>query len=598
GQNVRAFGFCKECVQFLCSDCHNVHGRLQATRQHDVLQGKDMPKSQADKPPRFDCCDVHPKLLKDQFCCDHKILLCSVCSSSKHNDCSIKTVGDVCTIVDVSDTSALYDRVRSLQESLKSPLPTIDKAITELKDQEKTMLHDAQKAYDQIIAEANKKLDTIKNEIQMSCQSQTSVLSQQRKQISDLRQKLDAPLTLLGEVKGKPVDTKLFLRLQENVSYTKKLANKLQELSRSLKFISLSFIPSQPSQEILSSSFTLGKIRKSESNPPGADIKVREIMFPVSVLKQTAAQPNAGPMPPPQNIRVAVAKHQLVQESQPVRKIKATKQDTYNIRIGDDTRSFWITGMAITKDKRILMTDNGNRKIMMFSHDMKFLSSVAVSDRPQDIAVISDKEAVVTTHSKSLVMLGISGSQLRIKTTTQLSYDVFGICRYNDRLVVTSPYSYPLSSSVKLIDKAGGVYWSVLSDKQGQPLFNVPLYVSSPGDGRSSTVIVTDEGNHTLILLNGDTGEVITRRQLKEKYPRGVTTDSDGNVYVCYWETSEMAVLSGDLSEKKILLSRQNGLSSNPKTITYDHTTHLLTISYDPHFSFGGYDKVDRFKLS
>ena len=193
--------------------------------------------------------------------------------------------------------------------------------------------------------------------------------------------------------------------------------------------------------------------------------------------------------------------------------------------------------------------------------------------------MISDEKAVVTTDKQSLVTLDISGSQLSIKTITQLPYDVLGISRYNNKLVVTSPDSNP--PSVKLIARTGKVYWSVSSDQQGRPLFICPWYVSSPWDGRSSTVIVTDQGSDTLTLLKGESGEVITRRQLKgRKEPICVTTDSAGYIYVCYWRTSEVAVLSGDLSEEMILLSRQDGLSGHPRAITYDHTTHQLAISY------------------
>ena len=207
--------------------------------------------------------------------------------------------------------------------------------------------------------------------------------------------------------------------------------------------------------------------------------------------------------------------------------------------------------------------------------------------------MISEREAAVTAH-KSLVILDISGSHLSIKATTPLSYDVHGISRYNDKLVVTSPDSDP--PSVKLIDQTGRVYWSVSSDQQGQPLFSRPRYVSSPGGGRSSTVIVTDRSKDTLTLLNGDTGEVITRHQLKDrKNPEGITTDSDGNVYVCYCRTSEVAVMSGDLSEEEILLSGRDGLDDPPQAIVYDDEAHQLIISY---WGILCCDNVDRFQLS
>ena len=608
GLNVRVCGFCKDCVQFLCIDCQGVHGNLQACRHHDVVQGEDMPKSQVDKPPRFDYCDVHPRLLKNQFCVKHKILLCSLCSSSDHKGCSTKTVEDACKTVDKSETDALYKNTKCLQDKLKSALPPVEKKRKNIIDQEKTMLNDAQKIYDQMIAKAKNMFGSIKNEIQTSCQSQISDLSRHEKKMKDTITKLDSPLSELRELKDKTVDAKLFLRIQEIVSYITKFTTEARESSKTLNFGSLSFIPSQPLQEFLSSSFTIGAIRRSDLKY-GTEIMLPKIMFPVSPLKQATphpqarqasgnqnlggALPKAVQTPGTHNLGVSAVKPVLTRSIQPLSQIIAAKQGSYNIKLRNDTDDCHITGMAICTDRRILMTDNSNNKVKMFSHDMKSLSSVSVPDEPWDIAVISDREAVATTENKSLVRLDISGSQLSIKETTQLSYDVRGISRYNDKLVVTSLDSKP--PSVKLIDQTGRVYWSVSSDQQGQPLFE-PCYVSSPCDGRSSTVIVTDWSNSTLTLLNGDTGEVITRHQLKVgKNPDSITTDSDGNVYVCYYWTSEVAVLSGDLSEEKILLSRQDGLSGRPQAIVYDDEAHQLIISY---LGINSCNNVDRFQLS
>ena len=99
-------------------------------------------------------------------------------------------------------------------------------------------------------------------------------------------------------------------------------------------------------------------------------------------------------------------------------------------------------------------------------------------------------------------------------------------------------------------------------------------------DRRSSTVIVTDYGNNTLTLLNSDTGDVISRHQVEGRCPRGVTTDTAGNVYVCYPGTSEVAVLSRDLSEAKILLTRCDGISGFLQSVVYDAEDHRLLLSY------------------
>lgn len=110
-------------------------------------------------------------------------------------------------------------------------------------------------------------------------------------------------------------------------------------------------------------------------------------------------------------------------------------------------------------------------------------------------------------------------------------------------------------------------------------------------NGRSSTVIVTDLGSQMLTQLNGDTVQIINRRQVQGRDPRGVTIDSDNNVYVCYTSTHEVAVLSDDLSEERILLSMENGLNRLPQGIVYDETANQLIISYSC------YNSVDIFKL-
>ena len=273
--------------------------------------------------------------------------------------------------------------------------------------------------------------------------------------------------------------------------------------------------------------------------------------------------------------------------SSQVSQVKAIKQCGHNIKIEGDYKECYITGMSMTKDGRILMADSNNVKVKLFSRAMEFLSSVSVPERrwymfffdstPTDIAVINDSEAVVTTTNNLLVLLDISGTQLNIKATTEVPYRISGITKYKSKLVVSS---YSISGAfVNLIDLTGKVYWSLSADQQGTPLFWRPQYLTSHDEGRSSTVIVTDQSEDMLTLLNGETGEFITRRPLQRKFPKGVTTDAAGNVYVCYWNTSEISVLSGDLSEEKILLSSEDGLNIYPKAIVYDDKTNQLFIS-------------------
>ena len=321
---------------------------------------------------------------------------------------------------------------------------------------------------------------------------------------------------------------------------------------------------------------------KIEESKTGNRLPFPEILFPVSLYQSLPASADSQQHP-------TSVQYWSTWQPGPLSQIKCRKAGSYNVKLKDDSTNCWITGIAITKDGRRLLADNYNNKLKVLSRDMKFLSSLSLSDGLRDIAVISDQEAVVTTSNKSLVILSIPSNQIYTKTTTTLSFDVWGITKFKDKLAITSVSPRPCA--VKLIDHTGRVYWSVSSDQQVRSLFHWPYYLNH-SEG-TSNITVTDGGNNTMTLLDGDTGAVISRRQVTGKSPYGVTTDTTGNVYVCYDATSEISVMSADFCEDRILLSKKNGLRGSPQAIGYDGTTHCLVVSY-----FGGANNIDCYKLS
>ena len=293
-----------------------------------------------------------------------------------------------------------------------------------------------------------------------------------------------------------------------------------------------------------------------------------------------------------ENFPAAAGKSQSARQCVALTQLKGRKLKRYNVKLSDDRYNCWIRGMAITNGGRRLLVDHYNNKVKLFSRDMKLLSSLSLSDPPRDIAVLSDQEAVVATVYRSLVLLDISGSKMSINDITRVPYYVLAISMYGEKLVVTS-YS-PEPASVKVIDKTGRVYWSVSTDDQGQSLFNSPWFVTS--DIERNTVTVTDHWNNTLTVLNGDTGDVIKRRSVKHKCLRGITTGPSGNIYVCYYYTGEVAVLTGDLAQERILLSQQDGLGDELEAIAYDKSCGQLITSYA---NYSSYDNiVDVWELS
>ena len=587
--NIEAASFCDDCVQFMCNKCYKIHERLNAARGHVVKTGTAMPRSQADKPPRFSFCDEHPKHLKNQFCSVHKQLVCSLCSPLYHKNCSTGSVEDVSKSISSSETNDLYDIVSDMKSNLESSLTAVESNIDELNGQKRSMLKQAQELYDEMVSKAKKWFDDERSEIDTHYQEQLSVLKQNHTRLNNFVSRIESSLRQIDILRSKPIDAKLFLRIQDILSSMKQYQD---DLKAPVCNVQLSFVPSKQIQEFLSSSYTMGSVKLDKSK---CEITIPEILYPVSSTQQSRAIPA-------NKVVAAAGKRESARQSVARTQLKGLKLGSYNVKLADERNACWIKGMTITNDGRRLLVDNTNWKVKLFSRDMKLLSSLSLSDPPSDIAVLSDQEAVVTTVNRSLVLLDvsschmsinnttslsyvawgisklldISGSKMSINDTTRVSYDVDSISQYGEKLAVTSHSPEP--ASVKLIDKTGRIYWSVSTDDQGQSLFNNPKYVTS--DIERNTVTVTDCGNNTLTVLNGDTGDVIKRRCVKDKSPEGVTTGPSGNIYVCYYNTREVAELTGDLAEERILLSQQDGLGGGPRVIAYDKSCGQLMTSY------------------
>ena len=562
--NIKAASFCDDCVQFMCNKCYKFHEMLNATRGHVVKTGTAMPRSQADKPPKFSKCDEHPKHVKNPFCSVHKQLICPLCSPFYHKNCSTGTVEDVSKSIPSSETNALYDTINEIKIDIESSLSAVDSNIDNLNDQKRSMFKQIQELYDKMISKAKKWFDDAQSEIGTHYQSQLLVLKQNHTQLNNVVSRIESYLGQIDTLRSTSIDTKLFLRIQDTLGDMKQYQD---DLNTPIYRCQLSFVPSKQIQYFLSSSYTIGSVKLDKSE---SEITIPEIQFPVS----STQLPHTGPA---KRFPAAAGKSQSTTQSVVLTQLKGHKLGSYKVKLTDDRGKCHITGMAITNDGRRLLVDNNNNKVKLLSlWDMNLLSSLSLSDIPSDIAVLSDQEAVVTTDNESLVLLDISARHMSINTTTRVSYDVCGISKYGEKLVVTS-YS-PMPASVKLIDKTGRVYWSMRTDVQGQALFSNPQFVTS--DIERSTITVTDFWTNTLTVLNGDTGAVIKRRNVKDKSPGGVTTGPSGNIYVCYDGTREVAELTGDLSEERIILSKQDGLGDSLQAISYDKSCRQLITSY------------------
>lgn len=130
----------------------------------------------------------------------------------------------------------------------------------------------------------------------------------------------------------------------------------------------------------------------------------------------------------------------------------------------------------------------------------------------------------------------------------------------------------------------------VAMNTKGQMIFENPFSVACNTVTNRETIIVTDWGKNTLTLLDATDGQLIKTVDVKGKGPHGITMDTYGNVYVCFFFSKEICVWSADLKQSKILLSSVN-LKSKPRAVSCRSSTDSLLITYSD------VNRVDCFKL-
>ena len=580
GKNVMVKCFCRDCDQYLCTDCYTTHKSLRYSRSHVIQSGDDMPKSMADKPPKYDTCDNHPKHLKDQFCCNHGILVCSACCSTSHSMCDTKTTADTCQYVQQSEVDKLCDIIKIYKSKLSKFLSSVENHDGKLTEQKNTMLEDAQTMYDKVLAEINKSYQNMKTAIEAEYNSEAATVSLIKQDIKDQISRVDTEINLTKKVRGSPITVKTFLSLQESISNTRQSAAVIERLKDSIDLKYLGFEPSKDIQKLISQSVTFGSINKSSVNVD-ANISIPDIKLAISTKSSLGAvgtKQTSRPQPTVQHVSIgqtttaktstgAVGFSKQQDRQQPTvqasaGQMKATSIVTFNVRTQADKYGCNITGLAITPSGQRLVVDRKNKIVKLFSQDMRFLSSVPMSGGPWDITMVNDRQAVVTVR-QSLVFLEVTDTQLRIKRTVNLLFLGVGITYSKDKLIVTD------GTTIHALDLGGTELWSV-----GQSLFDKAWYVCSNSDGR--WVAVTDLAKNTITVLDANNGAVITSRQLeKGSYPCGVSVDTADNIFVC--ADNSIIVLSGDLQNEHMLCNLGGKL---PQAMAYDRNKRQLVVSH------------------
>ena len=573
-------GYCPKCVEFYCHGCLAAHRRMAMSECHKIMLGPDMPACQADKPVKYQLCDKHDGEGKDRYCFDHSYTVCGICFIREHKQCQVKDVSEACQSFNMSaekksfsaDVGLLLEHVKKASQSVKS-----NKARLEKKKQD--ILTEAQKQRDKLLDRVNQGYKDFSGEVTSLFKDHIITLSARQSALDEIVLKIDTILqSLQHSGTKKQNDQKEFLELHYSAEKARLCEDKIKLLNLKHMDINCTFnIYIQP--------LILMKNKFGELVPKTAT-------FQCGTELPTIHYPYKGPRQDPKRTVLesgAMGGHA-------VKSLKLKPLDKVNAKIPDDKEDCWMSAIDITADRNILLIDNANGRVKLFSPEGTLLSSLKPPEKPKDAAIINKSEAAISLERKQIIgIIDIADrGDISLKRIIKLGKFVSGLTAYDSNLIVTCAASPESSRLVQMIDMRGKLLWSTTLVSEDENLLDSAVFLTTCSGDDGDTVIITNEVKQTITVIDADTGKVVKVCNFTGKKPLGVTVDINGNVYVCH-ESGAISVWSKGMKAETCVTTGSKYLKC-PLAMAYNFKRSELVLTSDA-CSSEYCDFIHRFKI-
>ena len=551
-----AHEYCPHCKEYFCVECSDYHGRFGFGRQHKTLQGLDMPEPHLVNPPLYEKCNTHGNHSSDQFCTRHKEILCCQCASEAHKSCEIKPVPEASAAFTQNDVCAFKDKLIDIRKDIESKLSLFEENISEIEQQRAFAAQNLGIVYETItrqlenlLKEANDEIDRVYNQLK-------TYLMYRKCTLTKVINNIEHSLTNLCKLKE--FDVKTFLHIQAIAKLAREDTFKVNEISKNVHKVSISVNINQNLQDQISAAMYLGTAEEkftqyTDMNNPNKSLALLKFPVTMSTYDRTNSFPS------------------YVNKT-------ATKKERFTVKLSDDNKDCGIVGIDVTKDGRLFLADFLNLKIKCFDLCNEYLSGLRINYQPSDLAVVNNDEALVSLWCQNeIYVLDICPDEMMIRKKIKMKCPVSAISSCKDKIIVNCREG---TGCIKLIDRSGKVYWSRSIDSEERQLFEYPRCNNCYKYNKKPHVIITDYNKQTITMLNGKTGDVKAICGTNGKNAFGVSNDKEGRIYVCYRDTSEIAVWTPDIQKHSILLSESDGLGNWPNCIKYVNKLSMLYVAY------------------
>ncbi|XP_052233864.1 uncharacterized protein LOC127846550 [Dreissena polymorpha] len=607
-----AIGFCINCTDFLCKSCLVNHKRIKVTRSHIVLQGDEMPTDVEPFRQLRDLvkCEFHPEYDMTFICAEHSTYICSVCVTEKHRMCKLGTISALHNEKGPEIDGYVKESLLNLQArivQLKSNQETYLKRM--LEDQNRAIA-EAQDIAQQRIEEINTLTLKVVDEITELGKTETSITKSRINDANYINQEIrrmhrimetahkygSADECILAsrsiDANAKEITTKLCaLETSDQKHFS---IDNLQEIHKLNRLCDIRFASAVKNKLVIeNASDELSDVLECDELDKHSDTcTVRDfgtqVWYETSISKcnkevQTlniacvsepniqATRPLTHHSMPPQG----ASKHSV--RSFMERSVTKTSSK-FKIKSPNDEFNCSVTAIKILSDGKMLVADRQNKKIKLLSPEFVILHECVLSGPPIDLCVVKDDIYVCCFDEKKVVRFFIDFFGRLCQTGGYpTKFWPVSISHFEERVMIlflkqSGRFDLNEPESVEIEIRNGSKIDAGLE-------YGPEDTSSSSEDGeddhyyidwakRILTVefgsVVLAENNRISCYGIDEFQKKIGDRKWYYKYygsnpldnARGITSDSEGNVYICGSESNNIHQMSSEnYRQNRILIS-------------------------------------------
>ena len=535
-KHVKVVSYCPTCVEYFCPDCDRAHANFQITKKHRLKHGSNMPSCEADKPPKFQHCQIHANTIRDWFCIDHNVMICSKCRD-QHDKCFLKYADDMSKALGPNDLHALMCDVSKTKGRASAVLSDLAENVSEIEKSRSSMLEKVKIEYEKKKFELASKFHATCEDINKTCSEHAAYLTAQIASLSDEMEPFDSVLENIEQERKSRLDTKLFVKMQSIVENTTESVKAVREHTAGIKTIDLEFIVDETWNSFLSNDTKIGFVKETISQS-SSDASLPYISFP----------PNSDAM---------------------FRYAEVCSIDTADIKHSDS----WITGCAFVSAEDVVVCDHRNDCLKLIDSAMVVKGMLKLPSYPYDIAVVDDRRAIVTYPGPEQLQYVHLFPKMKRSNIIKVKKGCYGVDVFREEIYVAC-HDQPGNGEIQIMDLDGVLKRKIGNNPDGSFLFKSPCYVTVVN---SDMILISDLDASTITCTagNGIVLQQFVNEGLKE--PLAMVTDEGNNIIVCCSNLGEIKIIASDRKKCKTLIISKDILK-NPHSIAYRESDGTLVV--------------------